>query len=79
MDGKAAANFSSCPSGIIIIKVYGESETQSTQHRRLSSASHARRAGTREHSSRYHDKNNKKNNKGEKIILSTGKNSAYWM
>ena len=31
-----------------------ESETPSAQHRRLSSASHARRAGIRERSSRYH-------------------------
>lgn len=47
-------NNSSCPSDIMIVKVYGESETPSAQHRRLSSASHARRAGTREQSSRYH-------------------------
>jgi hypothetical protein len=36
-----------------------EHETQSTQHRTLSSASHARRAGTREHSSRYHEDGDK--------------------
>lgn len=43
MDGEAAANFLNYSSDIIIIKVYGELETQST-------------SGTREHSSRYHEK-----------------------
>ena len=37
---------SSCSSNMTIVKVYWEPETPSTQHRRLSPASHARRAGT---------------------------------
>ena len=42
MDGKTAVN----AKDTTIVKVYGEPETPSTQHRRLSPASHARRAGT---------------------------------
>lgn len=47
MDGETAANFSSCLSDIMVVKVYGKPEASST-------------SGTREHSSRYHRKHKKR-------------------
>ena len=66
MDGETAANFSSCPSDIMVAKVYGESETPST-------------SGTREHNSRYHRQTGNRGQTclpvGLKVI---GNDSGFW-
>ena len=55
MDGETAANFSSCPSDIMVVKVYGEPETPSTLYTPTSSSFVSPCGlGTSEHSSRYH-------------------------